>query len=143
MLLGALLVLKPDTEHFGKVLSERMRSGTLDSSAADWDVDLSGRCVIGTSKRLLTRLLASDDWNSQQLLVAARIGLKNAQDKGRGVLLCCVSCVALLPQELSRPNERSWMLELPSDHVGPLIDFERQISVRVDPFGERWVHDRL
>jgi hypothetical protein len=54
-----------------------------------------------------------------------------------------MGCVTLLPKELSGPNERSGMFELPSHHIGPLIYFEGKVSVRVDPFAECRIHDGL
>jgi hypothetical protein len=43
--------------------------------------------------------------------------------------------VALLPQELSGSEERLRVLELPSDDRVPLVELEREVSVRVDPLG--------
>ena len=50
-------------------------------------------------------------------------------------------CVSFLPQELSRSNEWSRMLKLPSNHIWPLIHFQWQISVGVDPFCEGRIHN--
>jgi len=54
-----------------------------------------------------------------------------------------MSCVALLPQELSCSDERSWMLELPSDDICPLVQLQRKISMTLDPFSICRVHDGL
>jgi len=54
-----------------------------------------------------------------------------------------VSGVAFLPEELTGANERSWVLEFPSHYVGPLVQEQGQVSVRVDPLAESGVHDRL
>lgn len=51
--------------------------------------------------------------------------------------------VTLLPKELSGPNEWSWVLELPSHDVGPLIQQHRQVTVGMDPLREGRVHDGL
>ena len=54
-----------------------------------------------------------------------------------------MGCVSLLPKELSGPGEGSWMLELPSDDIGPLVQLEWKVSVALDPVGIGWVHDCL
>jgi len=33
------------------------------------------------------------------------------------------------------------VLEFPADDIGPLVDFKRQISVRLDPLGISRLHD--
>ncbi|MNC54711.1 hypothetical protein D3C75_1042060 [compost metagenome] len=42
--------------------------------------------------------------------------------------------VAFLPEKLARADERQCPF-LPADYVGPLIDQDRQITVRLNPFG--------
>ena len=51
--------------------------------------------------------------------------------------------MALLPKELSCSDERSWVLELPSDDIGPLVEEQWEVSVGSDPLGIRWVHNGL
>jgi hypothetical protein len=51
--------------------------------------------------------------------------------------------MAFLPEEFSGSDEWSWMLELPSDDIGPLIEFEGKVSVALDPVGISWIHDGL
>lgn len=51
-----------------------------------------------------------------------------------------MSCVTFLPEEFSSSNERSWMLEFPSDNVSPLVKQNRKISVAADPPGVRRIH---
>ena len=143
MFLLTLLVFIPDIKHFSEVLAELMRGGTLDSSSTDWDIDLSSSCEICSGKSLISGLLSSDDWDGKHLLVAPGILVKDTHYETGGTVCCCMGCMAFLPQELSRPDERSWMLELPSDNIGPLIELQRQISVRMDPFAKGWVHNCL
>ena len=52
--------------------------------------------------------------------------------------MCCVS---FLPQELSCSNEWGRVLKLPSDYIGPLIEAQWQIPMRVDPFRIGRVHN--
>jgi len=40
-----------------------------------------------------------------------------------------MSGVAFLPEEFSRSNEGCWMLELPSDDIGPLVGEQGQITM--------------
>ena len=49
--------------------------------------------------------------------------------------------MAFLPEELARTEEGGWVLELPADHVGPLIDLEREITVGANPLGKCGVHN--
>ena len=51
--------------------------------------------------------------------------------------------MALLPQELTRSDERRRVLEFPTDDVTPLVQSQRQVSVRVNPIRVVRVHDRL
>jgi hypothetical protein len=51
--------------------------------------------------------------------------------------------MAFLPEEFSGSDEWSWMLELPSDDIGPLIEFEGEVSVALNPVGICWIHDGL
>ena len=51
--------------------------------------------------------------------------------------------MAFLPEEFSGSDEWSWVFELPSDDVGPLIKFEWQVSVTFDPVCVCWIHDGL
>mmetsp|Transcript_35794 Transcript_35794/g.61579 ORF Transcript_35794/g.61579 Transcript_35794/m.61579 type:complete len:370 (-) Transcript_35794:37-1146(-) len=51
--------------------------------------------------------------------------------------------VALLPEELTRAQERSGVLELPAHHVTPLVEFHGEVAVTADPLGEKRVHDGL
>ena len=50
--------------------------------------------------------------------------------------------VALLPEELRRPQEKPWP-QFPAHDVGPLVDPHRKIPVALDPLGQERVDDRL
>ena len=54
-----------------------------------------------------------------------------------------MSCVTLLPEEFSCPNEWCWVFELPPDNITPLVEQQGQVSVRSDPLCKGWVHDSL
>lgn len=49
--------------------------------------------------------------------------------------------MTLLPEELSGPDEWSWMLELPADDVGPLVKLQWQVPMRSHPLCVGWIHD--
>ncbi len=51
--------------------------------------------------------------------------------------------MAFLPEEFSGSDERSGVLEFPSDDVGPLVELEWKVSVALDPVGIGWIHDGL
>ena len=51
--------------------------------------------------------------------------------------------VPLLPEKLSRSQERSGILELPTHNIAPLVDLQRKISVTANPFREERIHDRF
>ena len=49
--------------------------------------------------------------------------------------------VTFLPKKLSGPQERGWMLELPSNDVAPLIEAQWEIAMTLNPFGVGRIHD--
>ena len=49
--------------------------------------------------------------------------------------------MALLPKEFSCSDERSWVLEFPSDDVSPLIELDRKVSVALNPVCIGRIHD--
>ena len=51
--------------------------------------------------------------------------------------------VTFLPQELSGSDERCGVFKLPSDDVGPLVKFQGEITMALDPIGIGRIHDGL
>lgn len=47
-----------------------------------------------------------------------------------------VGGVALLPQKFTRAQEGRGVLELPPDHIVPLVELQRQVAMRSNPVGE-------
>ena len=45
-----------------------------------------------------------------------------------------------MPEELSRSNERHWVLEFPSHYIVPLVQFERKVAMGTDLVGEVGIH---
>lgn len=55
---------------------------------------------------------------------------------------CCMRCVAFLPEELQGADE--WLgAHLPAVDIGPLVDFEREVTVALDPLRKHVIHHRL
>jgi hypothetical protein len=52
-----------------------------------------------------------------------------------------MSGMTLLPQEFSSSNERSGMLEFPSNDIGPLIEFQGKMSMTLNPSSIGRVHN--
>lgn len=103
-------------------MSELMGGGSLDTSSVFWDDGFDGGGEV-TSWELLTLTLDSlDDGDGEQLLVDSSVEIEDEVDLFGGLLLGGVDGMSLLPEELSRSDEWSWVFELPSDDVGPLID---------------------
>ena len=47
-----------------------------------------------------------------------------------------VRSVTFLPQELATAEERRWVFELPAHNVAPLVDFDGQVAVTLNPLGK-------
>lgn len=69
--------------------------------------------------------------------------VENCADKVTRLTVVLVCCVALLPEEFASPKEGGRVLELPPHDVGPLVDFQWEVTVGVDPLCERRLHDGL
>ena len=61
---------------------------------------------------------------------------------GDGVIAGGVRGVALLPEELAGAQEHPGP-HLPAQHVGPLVQQQRQVTVRADPLGHHLADDGL
>ena len=122
MLALVILILEHDFEHLGEVLAEMVRRGALDASATDGDVKLHSSSVLCASEALICGLTTSDDRAGQELFVDLCIDLLNLVLEHSSILLRCVCCMPLLPEELTSANEWRWVLKLPSDDIGPLVE---------------------
>lgn len=136
-------ILHGNVKHLGKVLTQAMGGGSLDTSTSGRNETLNGGGEQSTGKLLLLGLLTLDDGHSQQLAVDLLVVVENGHDLVLGLLEGQVSSVALLPQELSSSQEGLGVLELPSHNRVPLVELERQVSVRSHPLGVVGVHDGL
>jgi hypothetical protein len=135
-----VLVRVPDVEHLRKVLAQVMRGCTLDASATNRHVQFYSCCVFCTCKALVLTLSALNYRNCKQIFVDCSVMIKNCSNKNVGLIVCCVSSVALLPEKLARSNEGRGMLEFPANDVRPLVEQQRQVTIRVDPLCKARVH---
>jgi len=120
-----------------------VRSGTLDATTTDRHVQLHCSCVDSACKSFVFRLATTHNRAGQEIFVHFSIHLLHLVLENTGFFFGSVSGMALLPEELSCSDERSWVLELPSDDIGPLIEEQWEVSVGSDPLGIRWVHNGL
>ena len=74
-----------------------MRSGTLDSTSTDRNVELDGCRVLGTSESLVFRLTSAHNRNSEELFIDQSVDFLNLVLELRSFLSCSVRCVAFLP----------------------------------------------
>ena len=136
-----MLVRVPDVEHLRKILAQVMRGCTLDASTTNRHVQFYSCCVFCTCKALVLTLSAFNNWNCKQLVVNGGVVIEDISYKHVGLIVCCVSSVALLPEELARSNEGRGMFEFPANDVRPLVEQQRQVTIRVDPLCKARVHD--
>lgn len=134
-------ILKDDVGHLGEILTQIVRCGTLNCSSILWNHCLNCCSVVATWKLLQLTLLAFYHWNCEYFFISTLVELKNVQSLCIGLLLGGMGSVTFLPQEFSCSDEWSWMLELPSDDVCPLIKFDWQVSVTLNPLSIGWIHD--
>ena len=121
MLTLVVLVLIHYLKHFGEVLAEMVRSSTLNTTATDRNVEFNCSSVLSTCETLIFRLTSSDDRAGQELFVDLSIDFLNLVLEHGSVLFSSVGSVTFLPEELTSADERSRVLELPSDDIGPLV----------------------
>lgn len=157
---GVGRVLDRDVEHLGEVLAEAVRRAALDAATRRRDEALDRGRVEAAGKLLLLRLDTGDDGDGEELLVHAAVQVEDLEHLLVGLGLGLERRVALLPQELARAQERlcggqtigvrfpiarqarkakgrTRVLELPAHDRVPLVELEREVTVRADPLRER------
>ena len=130
-----------NVEHLGEVLSQHVTSASLNGSSSLWNECLASGSEVSSSEFLVLTLDSFDHWNAQQFSVCPLVTIQHLIYSFLGFYFCRVSGVSFLPKKLSGSYEGSWMFELPSDDVGPLVDQHRKVSVRLYPLGESGIHD--
>jgi hypothetical protein len=93
-------------------------------------------------KALVLGLLAGNDRERHVFLGERAVHLERAHRLGAGVRGVLVGGVAFLPEELAGAEEHP-RAHFPADHVGPLVEQQRQVAPRLDPAAHRVADDRL
>ena len=99
-----------------------VRGSTLDTSSANWNVDLDSGSELCTSKLFIFRLASLYNGNGKKFLVSFSIYVKTIEYLLFSFFVSLMSSVTLLPKEFSGSNKWSWMLEFPSDNICPLVN---------------------
>lgn len=120
-----------------------MWSGCLDSSTIFRNPGLDSGGSESSWEFLWLSLNSFADRNSEDFFVDSEVKLQVIIHLSLGLLVGSMGCMALLPQKFSSSDEGSRMFEFPSDDVGPLVEFERQISVTLDPICIGRIHNGL
>ena len=93
-------------------------------------------------KPLARRLLAPDDRHRHVLSANVGVHVEHLARLFAGLGLGGVGRVPFLPEKLGRPQKHP-RPQLPADDVGPLVDENRQVAIRLHPVGVHGADDRL
>ena len=138
----AVLARVLDVERPGEVGPHVVRRAGLQGPAIAHHA-LDGERADRAGEPLARRLLTLDDRHGRHLAGGAGVDrVQREHGLPHGVGLVRVRGVALLPEELRRPQEHP-RPQLPAHHVGPLVEQHGQLPVRADPFGHELADDRL
>ena len=137
----ALLIEEFDLLGPGKILPEEVRRAGLQRFAVlHHGFDAVG--VHRAGKAFAGRLFAFDDRHGHVVLREGRVDVEHAERFFDGFLLGGVGRVAFLPEKLGRAQKQP-RAQFPADDVGPLVDQDRQIAIRLHPFGIHGADDRF
>jgi hypothetical protein len=120
-----------------------MRSGCLNRSAVLRNPSLNSWGSISAWEFLWFSFNSFADWNSKDFFIDSEIELQVVKHFFYRLIIGSMSSMPFLPQKFSSSDERSWVFKLPSYDIGPLIEFQRQISVTCNPFCVGRIHDSL
>ncbi|KAJ8073830.1 hypothetical protein PM082_012108 [Marasmius tenuissimus] len=120
-----------------------MRGSSLDPTTRSRDEALDGRSVKPTSKLLLLGLDARNHRDCEEILIHPSVQIKDLAHFRVGFFFGEMCGVAFLPEEFSCTEERLGVLEFPTDDAVPLVEFQREITMTLDPFGVVGVHGRF
>ena len=103
---------------------------------------LDAEGVVGTGEPLGLGLATPQDRHRHPVVAEVGVDIEHASGVLDGLLRRRVGGVPLLPEEL-RGTQEEPRPHLPPDDVGPLVDQQRKVAVRLDPAGERLADDGL
>lgn len=138
---SSFFVLVRNIEHLAEVLPQIMRCRTLNGATRTTDVGFYSSCRVPASELFFFCLSSLDYWNSQKIFVHTPIQFQCLHHHDISIFISGMCRMSFLPQKFSTAKERSWILELPSDNITPLIQFEWQVTMTLDPIRKGWVHD--
>ena len=96
----------------------------------------------GTSKPFFFALQATEHRDGGIFLSQIFVDLQHLPGFRFRFLACSVRGMAFLPQEFTGPQESPWP-QFPAHHIGPLIDQQRQVAIRLNPIGKGLADDRF
>ena len=130
-----------DVKRLGKVLAEVVAGAGLQRAL----ITHHGFDGIGSqcaSKTLDVALLSLDDRNRGIVDGEVGIDIEHTQRFFLSLLMGRMGCMALLPQELGRAQERP-RPQLPTHNIRPLVNQQRQITIGLNPFAECFADHRF
>ena len=122
-------------------MSEEVRSARLDRLAV-LHHGLDTKRADRTGKSFAFRFLAGEDGQCEVLAGEFLVNTEHFFRLVHRFFLRLVRRVALLPEEF-RGAEKKTRTHFPTDDIGPLVDEERQIPIRLDPAGVGGTDDGL
>ena len=96
----------------------------------------------GTGESLVGCFLTLDNRHRHVVLGERGVDIKHLPRLVEGFLLSRVTGVPFLPQELGRPQEHP-RSHLPANDVGPLVNQDRQVAIRLHPLCIGRTNNRL
>ena len=136
-----LLILKLYSEHFCKVLAQVVRGSCLNSSSIFWNPSLHSWSLQASWEFLRFSLDSFANGHSKNLLVNSVVELKIIKHLKLSFFEGSMGSVSFLPKEFTSSDEGSWMFEFPTNNVSPLIEFERQVTMTLNPVCVGRIHD--
>ena len=124
---------KLDPGGAGEVLSEEMRSARLDRLAV-LHHGFDAKRADSPREALAFRFFAGEDGKCEMLAGECFVDAEHFVRLGHSLFHRLVRRVSLLPEEFRRAEKKT-RPHFPADHIGPLVDEQRQVAIRLHPAG--------
>jgi hypothetical protein len=134
-------VFKFNLEHLGKVLAKAVGGSGLNTSTRSRHKGFNSGGVISSREFFIFSLFAGNDRNSQQFFIDFLVEIQNVHDFSGSFFFGSKDSVTFLPEEFSGSDKGCGLFEFPSDHICPLVELQRKISMGSNPVGVRRVHN--
>jgi len=102
-----------------------VRSSCLDCTSIGRDASLDARGEETTREFFIFTLDSLNHRDCEQFFINSAVQILNEEGEGVSFFESCMCSVSFLPEELTSTDERSRILELPSNDVSPLIKLQR------------------